>query len=388
MSQPARLRVGLIVNPYAGLGGALALKGSDDVATQALATGAQPMAGERARMALQMLHSLWDRIGWWTGEGPMGGEVLSGLGLSPGTIYPANHPKEGLTSSAADTTELASRLSANRLDLLIFCGGDGTARDVLRGVSSGVPTLGIPAGVKMQSAVFGRTPKDTGVLAKDFLAHSQRAVSELEVMDLDEAGLRQGKIHSRLFGYMTVPASPRRLQGKKVPTPDTDSAIVASIAQRVVDSMVINMCYLIGPGSTTYAVKNALQLKGSLLGVDVVRNGVMLCQDATESQLWAFTQTGPCHVLSSCIGGQGHVFGRGNQQFSPRVLKAIQSGHLTVLASPAKLQSLRGRPFCIDSGDPQTDELFSRPVRVWTGYRDDVWYQIQGSEDAPAPIFC
>lgn len=382
MPTEARFRVGLLINPYAGLGGPLALKGSDGKIVQALAAGGQPLAGGRALQALQTLAPLWSRIDWVSAAAGLGGALLHRLGLPVNIVHQPHETPDGLASSEADTTALTEKLARAQLDLLLFAGGDGTARDVLQGLQAApgradqVPVIGIPAGVKMQSAVFGNSPQASALLAQDFLLNSRRVVAEREVMDLDETLLRQDIVSPQLFGYMAVPVSPRHVQGKKMRSPESDAVTSHAIAQRVVAQLQPGVTYLFGPGSTTFAVKKALGLSGSLLGVDLVRDRQLLLRDATERQIWDAVGTPPCHLFLSCIGGQGHVFGRGNTQLSPRILKQIGPEQLTVLATPGKLQSLRGRPFQVDSGDPMVDRQFSRPTRVWSGLHDGVWYRV------------
>lgn len=376
-----RWRIGLLVNPYAGLGGPLALKGSDGCAVQALQAGALPQAAARATQAILALQPWWPQINWLTGSGPLGEAVLAALGLPAQCCHHAQ-PAGGLQSQAEDSRQLAARLAAQSPDLLLFAGGDGTARDVLSGAGVQQAVLGIPAGVKMQSAVFGHTPQASGLLAARFLSGCRRVTAQQEVMDLDEAALRQGRVQAALFGYMATPVDPRYLQAGKSRAPEGDRVQTEAIAARVQEQLSPGVAHLFGPGSTTYAVKRLLG-GGSLLGVDVWQDGHWRVQDATEAQLWQHVQQGPCQAWVSCIGGQGHVFGRGNQQFSPRILQRLGPVAVTVLATPGKLQSLGGRPLLIDSGDPLLDAAFAGMARVWTGYRDEVRYRLRG-EPPPA----
>lgn len=382
MTQLPRLRVGLLINPYAGVGGRLALKGSDGMIAQAMAAGASPQAAPRARQALGAMKGLWPRIDWFTGSGGLGADVLNALGQTSSVVYHAAWGDSFLQSGAADSVMLAQRLEHEDLDLLLFAGGDGTARDVLKGMLGKTPAIGIPAGVKMQSAVFGVSPLAAGLLAEDFLRHTRRTTCELEVMDLDEDLLRREVVAPQLFGYMQVPVNSQYLQGKKVRSPDSDAFNAQAIASRVVGELQPDVTYLMGPGSTTYSVKSMLQVQGSLLGVDVIRDRKVIQRDATEAQIWDAIQASPCRLLLSCIGGQGHVIGRGNPQLSPRVLQRVGPGKLTVLATQGKLQSLRGRPFHIDSGDAAIDQMYSVPVQVCTGLKDDAWYRILAISNA------
>lgn len=379
MNTETRFRVGLLINPYAGVGGPLALKGSDGMIAIALAAGVIPQAPSRALQCVKAMEMLWPRIDWITGGGALGEDLLHEAGLSAFVVYEAQKEGSGLTSNAVDSVVLASRLTESELDLLLFVGGDGTARDVLKGMQTQIPMIGIPAGVKMQSAVFGVNPMASGLLAVDFLTHRRRPTALLEVMDLDENLIRHDVVAPQLFGYMPVPVNTRHLQGKKVRSPESDAFQAGAIAHRISADMKDGVTYLIGPGSTTFAVKKRLGLQGSLLGFDIVRNREMLLSDATEAQIWAAVQDQSCRLVLSCIGGQGHVIGRGNSQLSPRILKKLNPNELTVLATEGKLRSLGGRPFQIDSGDAVVDDLYSKPVHVYTGLDDEVWYQIQAT---------
>ena len=368
----SRLRVGLIVNPCAGLGGAVALKGSDGVVDEALARGATPQAATRAAHALWAMRPLAAELALITGAGTLGDDAARAAGLAADVIY------EGpARSTAKDTVQLARRLNTLRVDLLLFAGGDGTARDIADGVEETLPVLGIPAGVKMHSGVFATTPQAAGLLALAFLQSTARRVAPQEVMDLDEQAVRAGHVNPMLYGYLSVPEDPRLLQGRKVPAVAGDAVVAEAIAASVIEEMEPGVVYLIGPGSTTSAVKRALGGHASLLGVDAYLDRRLLASDATAAQLEDLVAHRPARALVTCIGGQGHIFGRGNQQFSGAVIRSLGRAGIRVLATPAKLQSLRGRPFIADLQDPEAASAVAGYVEVVSGYRSRAYYRCE-----------
>lgn len=366
------VRVGLIVNPFAGLGGAVALKGSDGVVDEALARGAVPQSGARAAESLTALQPLAGVLNVITGAGALGEEAAHAAGLATDVIYHAP-----MHSTAEDTVHLAQRLNTLRVDLLLFAGGDGTARDVADGVDDSLPVLGIPAGVKMHSGVFATTPRAAGLLALSFLRSKARRVARQEVMDLDEDAVRAGHVHPMLYGYLSVPEDPRLLQGRKVQAANGDAVAAEAIAASVIEEMEPGVVYLIGPGSTTAAVKQALGDRPVLLGVDAYVDGKLLLRDATAAQLEEIVAHRPARALITCIGGQGHIFGRGNQQFSGAVVRRLGRAGIRVLATPAKLQSLSGRPFIVDLRDQVAATEMSGYVEVVSGYRSRAYYRCE-----------
>jgi len=365
--------LGLIINPLAGLGGSVGLKGSDGVAAQALALGAEPRAALRTRQALECLLPLAGRIEFISVPGPMGGDLLAEMGFAHRVL--GELPAAG--STAADTHAAVQQLQEAGCALLLFAGGDGTARDICAVVREDQPVLGIPAGVKMHSGVFATTPQAAGLLALAFLRSTSRRVAPQEVMDLDEQALRAGHVNPMLYGYLSVPEDPRLLQGRKMQAAPGDAVAAEAIAASVIEEMEPGVVYLIGPGSTTSAVKRALGGHASLLGVDAYLDRRLLASDATAAQLEDIVAHRPARALVTCIGGQGHIFGRGNQQFSGAVIRSLGRAGIRVLATPAKLQSLRGRPFIADLQDPEAANAVAGYVEVVSGYRSRAYYRCE-----------
>lgn len=374
------LRIGLIVNPVAGLGGRVGLKGSDgaEVVARALALGAVPEAGARTvrtleRLAAEVGHAAFELL---VAPGPMGEEPVRTAGLGPARVVGAL-PEAGATS-AEDTRRICRELVEDEeLDVLLFAGGDGTAADVLDAVGEAVPVIGIPAGVKIHSAAFAVTPEAAGALAAMLARGSRVRTAEAEVLDLDEDAYRRGEIAPRLVGYLLVPQERRLVQARKAPTPAGERVVREAIAADVVEGMEPGRTYVLGPGTTVRAVAERLGVAKTLVGVDAVRDGELVAADASEASLLELVAEGPAAIVVTPIGGQGFVFGRGNQQIGPRVLRAVGREHVIVVATPWKLASLGGAPLRVDTGDPEVDRWLAGHLRVTTGYRDRAVYHVE-----------
>jgi predicted polyphosphate/ATP-dependent NAD kinase len=369
--------LGLIVNPVAGLGGRVGLKGSDgaEIQRRARELGAQPQAQARAVEALARLHTV-DGLEIITYPGEMGADAVRTAGLEPtvvGEIAPG-------ATTAADTRQAARQMHALGVALLLFAGGDGTARDVYEAVGLAQPALGIPAGVKIHSAVYATHPRSAGELAALYLQGRVEAVREAEVMDIDEEAFRQGALSARLYGYLKVPYRPRLVQSQKVPS-SGEAASVAAIAEDVAAKMEAGVLYVLGPGTTTRAIAEALGVEKTLLGVDVVERGDsgqggedggqrvarLVAADVNEAQLLALLEGRAARIVVTPIGGQGYLLGRGNQQISPRVIARVGREHVVVVSTPDKLHALGTQPLLVDTGDRAVDEMLSGYVTVVTG---------------------
>jgi predicted polyphosphate/ATP-dependent NAD kinase len=366
-------RLGFLVNPLAGLGGTVALKGSDGVAAEALARGAVAQAGARARAVLEALLPWRDRLQILTAEGAMGADMARALGWSPEIVHV---PAAGTT--ADDTRRTAAGLLERRVDLLLFAGGDGTARDICDSVGLTLPVLGIPAGVKMHSGVFAVTPRAAAEVVRLMLEGELVLVDHAEVRDIDEAALREGRVAARYFGEMRVPSEGRYLQQVKCNGREIEALALQEIAAEVTEHMEPGVTYFVGPGTTTAAVMAALGLPNTLLGVDVVRDGALLAADADATTLERCAAAGPCRLILTATGGQGMLLGRGNQQLTPRALKAIGRDGLIVVATHEKLTALQGRPLLMDLPDAALAESFAGFVEVVSGYRHHVLYRLAG----------
>ena len=365
-------RVGLVVNPVAGLGGRVGLKGSDGVEIQARARalGAEPHAQERAVEALEKLAGV-ENLEMVTYPGEMGADAARAAGLAPeviGRIVPGE-------TTAGDTRQAARQMHERGIDLLLFAGGDGTARDVYQAVGLEQPALGIPAGVKIHSAVYATNPASAGRLAALYLQGQVAGLREAEVMDIDEDAFRRGSLQARLYGYLQIPYRASLVQGGKVPS-SGEAASLAAIAEDVAAKMESGCLYILGPGTTTRAIARELGVDKTLLGVDVVRAGPkgqkveLVAADANESKLLELLEAhgGQARIVVTPIGGQGYLFGRGNQQISPRVIERVGKEQIVVVSTPDKLHALGTQPLLVDSGDRAVDEMLAGYVLVVTGY--------------------
>lgn len=362
-------KIGLIVNPVAGMGGKVALKGTDgaSILAQAKQLGAVEEAAEKTKQALSKLIPFRDQLLILTCSGAMGEFLCLDLCLPFQTIYRAADEK---VTTAMDTEQAAKSLAAQGIELLLFAGGDGTARNICQAVGKSVPVLGIPAGVKVQSAVFAVNPGAAGMLIAEILEKGRFSVQEREVLDLDEDTYRTGHVSAALYGYLQVPYERRLVQDAKTGSSvygEEDNDLL-SAAEYIVENMEKGHYYAIGSGSQAKSVSQSLGIEYELLGIDIVLNGKLVQKDVTETDLWNYAQKRPLHLVVSPIGGQGFIFGRGNRQFSSRVLKKVGKDRVVVIASAAKLRSIGGRCLRTDCGDEAADQMLRGYYKVVCGY--------------------
>ena len=370
-----RFRLGLVINPLAGLGGSVGLKGSDGVAEQALALGAEPKAIKRMMQALEVIAPFAKVIEIITASGVMGEDAANALGFNTRVVYQTPDKTQ-----AVDTQAVVRTLLNEPLDLLLFAGGDGTARDVYSVFEQAViddklPVLGVPAGVKIHSGVYGITPHAAGMVVKMLLEGELVSLMSADVMDIDEVAFRQGTVRAKRFGELLVPAEPRYVQAVKMGGKEVDELVLADIAADVIQQMEDEL-YIMGSGSTVAFVMEELGLDNTLLGVDLIQDKALVASDLTAKQLLDFTQDKPAKLVITLIGGQGHILGRGNQQLSPELIRRLGKDNIIILATKTKLKALEGRPLIVDSGDPQLDRELCGYYKVTTGYHDYVMYQV------------
>ena len=373
-------RLGLIVNPIAGMGGRVGLKGTDgaEILARAQALGAVPEAPNRASVALRQLLGLPGGLDLLAFGGDMGEDVARSAGFQPVVIGRA----ESAPSTGEDTRRAALAMADARVDLLLFAGGDGTARDIHQAVDRRVTVLGIPAGVKIHSAVYAVTPRAAGQLAAMFLDGRVAHLRDAEVMDIDEQEFRANRLSAALHGFLRIPFDEGRVQSMKAGRVQPEESALEQIAYRLVDEMLPGGIYIIGPGTSTRVLKQQLGIDGSLLGVDVVRDRRLIARDAGEHELLEILADDPAAttwIIVTIIGGQGYIFGRGNQQISPRVLNRVGRDHIRVIATRQKVAALGGRPLLVDTGDPAADALLSGYIRVVVGYNDELVMRVAAS---------
>lgn len=387
----SKFKLGFIINPIAGLGGSVALKGSDGeyITEQAVALGATPKANSRAEQALVLLVPYKNDLIIYTASDEMGENCARKLGFSVVVIYCS---KSGKTT-ASDTENAVQALKKSSIDILLFAGGDGTARNVCAtvGVNSenSFPVLGIPAGCKIHSGVYAISPKAAGRVIELMITKQLVSLTEADVMDIDECLFRQGVVKAKRYGEMQVPSELRYVQAVKSGGKELDELVLQDIAADIIENMEDEL-FIIGSGSTTAFLMEELSLENTLLGVDAVCQHELLTNDLTESKLWRLLQdyknkSVNVKLVITLIGGQGHIFGRGNQQLSPRVIRQImaqQGGkeNILIIATKAKLAALNSRPLIADTGDSELDQQLCGYYSILTGYKDHVLYQLSSPE--------
>lgn len=365
-------KIGFVINPIAGMGGSVGLKGTDDLLEEAIKRGASAEAHIKAEIAISKILEIKDKFEIYTGPKTLGEQVLLKLGITPNVV------EIELCENSGDTKTLCQKFSRESVDLVIFAGGDGTARDVMDSVDNAIPVIGIPAGVKIHSGVFAKRPNEAGILLERYIKGELRGVQKAEVMDIDEDLYRRGEISAKLYGYLEVPYDTKLLQGKKSRSLSSDSANQQSIAWDIVDNMEKDVLYIIGPGSTTNHILNTLELEGSLIGFDAVLNKRLKGRDLAEKDILNLITDFECEkvrLILTPIGGQGIILGRGNQQLSSKVLRLISRKNIIIVATKTKLSELRGTPFVIDLIDRELCERLRGYMQVVTGYHEYAIYK-------------
>jgi predicted polyphosphate/ATP-dependent NAD kinase len=372
------MKIGFLINPVAGMGGKVALKGTDGEETQRLARelGALPISDMRALSAVKEFVHAAAGHEFYSVSGVMGAEVLKENGIDNVKIlYSAP-----LNTTAADDTKRAVLMMLEAgVDLIVFAGGDGTARDICSVVGDKVPVVGIPAGVKIHSGVYAKKPRDAGMLIRNFLFNKVKRYKTAEVVDIDEDAFRQNAVRAKLYGYMKVPDDSEFMQDRKSGSSYSDEDEAADIAGYIAKNMHADSIYLVGSGTTTDALMKRLGLRGTLLGVDAVADGALIGADLTEKQIVMLLESyerEKRHLIITVIGGQGHIFGRGNQQLSPDVLRMIPKGNITVIATSSKMAQLFGKPLVADTGDAALDDEFKGYIPVVTGLNRQVMAKV------------
>jgi len=382
------MKIGFVINPLAGIGGSVGLKGSDgkDIVDLALSRGAQPQATARAMLAMQEIKQAGtnaEQFSFLTAGDSMGETVLRALDLPCEVLY-----KSGGQTTPEDTKKVIALFVENNIDLLVFVGGDGTARDVLDALSSNneqgslqTPVVGIPAGVKIHSAVYSITPLHAGEIINLILEGEPLTLHEAQVMDLDEQAFREGKVIAKCYGYLSVPVDDTRMQLIKQGGIDSDEAALQDMAADIIETMEQDVYYLIGSGSTTAEIMNQLSLPNTLLGIDIVFSEELIASDVDERSILEIINNHPVKIIVTVIGGQGHVFGRGNQQLSGKIIGHVinQPGgqsNIIIIATNEKLRSLGTHPMIADTGSNDLDTQLAGLYTVVTGYQQKTLYKL------------
>lgn len=369
-------RLGIIINPYAGLGGSVGLKGSDgqEIITEALARGAEARASKRMERALACLRDQRDALHIYCYRGDMGEHSAKALGFAYSVIGAPLHQQ----TSAEDTQNAARQLRDLGVDLLLFAGGDGTARNIADAIGLTQVVLGVPSGVKMHSGVYAITPEAAGQIVLRLLKHELVTLAECDVRDIDEEAFRRGQVRARWYASLRVPEAPQFLQQVKNSGAQIDELAQHEAACELLEQLDDEILYILGPGSTTQVFLQELGLEGSLLGVDLLHQRKLIAQDVSAQEIIAAVNKYPdaVRIVVTAIGGQGHIIGRGNQQITPEILRRVGKQNIHVIATREKIRALQGRPLLVDSNDPELDQSFRGYIPVITGYRETLLYPV------------
>lgn len=369
------MKLGFIVNPIAGMGGKVGLKGTDgtEILQRARELGAEPEAPKKAIKALEILTPLRDKLRIITCPGDMGENEAVAAGFVPTVIG------DRKDDTGPEDTEQAARHMLNLgVDLLLFAGGDGTARNIYNAIGAKMPALGIPAGVKIHSAVYANHPRSAGEVALKYLQGELETLREAEVMDIDEEAFRQGQVTAELYGYLQVPYERQLVQSLKAGRTEGEEAALDAVADRIIDEMELDVLYIIGPGTSTRPIMDKLNLPNTLLGVDLIKNRRLVASDVSEQEILRHLDGQQAKIIVTVIGGQGYIFGRGNQQLSAKVIQKVGKKNIRIIATKNKIVSLRGQPLLVDTGDDEVNAEFNDYMRVVTSYNEEMMYKVQG----------
>ena len=364
-------RIGFVVNPIAGMGGRVGLKGTDGVLKEAIKRGAKPVAPIKTGEMLEEYISNYsnkDKIQWYTCSGGMGGDLLKKAGINNFEIV-YNSSDE---TFADDTRKACVKFCEINVDLIVFCGGDGTARDVFVAVDKKVPILGVPSGVKMHSGVFGVNTSAVAKMLHEFV-NKRLTIGDVEILDLDEDLYRKGEWNIRLFGIAMGIVEPTYVQvGKTFYESVSDDEVKDELAEHIIDEIEQNsdFLFLFGSGGTIDYIARKMNIDNTLLGIDAVYQKKLVGTDLNEKGILRLLDKYPkAKLVLSPIGAQGFILGRGNLQLSPQVVRKIGLDNIIVVSTPSKLVStplLR-----VDTGDKKLDHDFMEKefMMVVIGYR-------------------
>lgn len=366
------IQIGFLINPIAGMGGRVGLKGTDGVLKKAVKLGAQPLAQKKAEEMLKEFYTIFSNhhdLYWVTCDGDMGRNELEAVGVKNIRVVYSSSRK---STTAYDTKEACKQFLDHQIDLLVFCGGDGTARDIFNIIDKKIPLLGIPAGVKMHSGVFGINTNATAKMLAEFI-NNRLTVGDVEIMDLDEELYRKGEWKVRLFGIVQGIIEPNFIQvGKACFESISDNDVKDELAEHINDELekYQDWLFLFCSGGTIDYIAKKLNIEHTLLGIDVVYKKQLVGKDVNEKKILKLLKKYPkAKIILSPIGAQGFILGRGNLQLSPAVINKIGIENIIIVATPSKLAHtpiLR-----VDTGDKTVDYLFKKReyFMVVIGYR-------------------
>jgi predicted polyphosphate/ATP-dependent NAD kinase len=354
-------KIGLIVNPIAGMGGSVGLKGTDGAAYEkALALGARPVTPVRTKELFSHLRDK-EKIELFAAPGSMGENHIRDA-----DIYYTVVGKVEQKSTAEDTKRLAGEMLNRQIELLIFVGGDGTARDVHDAIGLNRPVVAVPSGVKVFSAVFALNCRAAARMVDAFIEGAHTVVEE--VLDIDEEAFRDNVLASTLYGYLLVPAVRDYLQRGKEASSTGISTVESKrmIASYIIQRMDKDTLHLLGPGTTVKAITDQLGLGKTLLGVDALANGKLVGSDINEKGILSVIEKfKERKIVVTPLGGNGFIFGRGNKQFTPEVIKMVGTENIIVVGTQDKLNKLQA--LRVDTGDSDLDQALAGYTEVIVG---------------------
>ena len=373
--ESGKLIVGLIINPIAGVGGRLGLKGSDDekeIWAKIKSGEGKQISLDRAKRFLKTIEDVKKNVIFLTFANEMGETLLEEMKFNYDIVGKTKEAKP----SRDDTKNAAQIILKKGAKLIVFVGGDGTACDVFDAVQDKVPLLAVPSGVKMHSACFALNPEIAGVIFKQFY-NGDLNLTQSEVMDIDEQAFREGRVSAELRGMVIIPFLKAAFQGGKMASSSSfdEKHDQLVIAERVSDDMDRDTLYLLGSGTTCKAVADYLKLEKTLLGVDAVYNRQIIAMDLNEKQMLELLEKYPkSKIIVTVIGNQGFVFGRGNQQLSPAVIRKVGKENIMLIATVSKLE--KTEKLRVDTGDLDLDKELQGFIRVITSYHEDLLMRI------------
>ena len=367
-------KVGFLVNPVAGMGGAVGLKGTDGKKTlqEAIRKGAKSVSPQRGLRYLEEVQRLNKDVEFLIAPGRMGENIALQLKLEHDLVG-----RIGRTTTSEDTVRIARLMKRRNADLIVFCGGDGTARDLLKGVGLDAPALGVPAGVKIYYSVFAINASAAAESTVAFL-HNEIPWRLGEVVDVDETAFRENRLSVKLFGHLTTPDSGPLMQESKSTAGSSEDNELDAIAEYFQEKFDPAYNYILGPRSTLERIAKRFGAKKTLLGIDAISgNGTLLGADMDETGILGLVGKSPTRIVISPIGGQGFLFGRGNQQITPDVIRKVGIENITVVGSRNKIQALHPRRLLTDTGDDDVDRQLRGYIRVITGYREEMVVKVE-----------
>lgn len=365
-------KIGLIVNPIAGMGGSIGFKGTDgEIIKEVLQMGAKPVSPKRINQLLESIINK-EKILFFVAPGKMGEDYVQNKGYDYVVIGEIDE-----YTTAEDTKRIAKQMNEKGIELLIFCGGDGTARDIYDAIGIKIPVVAIPSGVKMYSSVFAINPKAAAQIIDMFLEQAVETL-EKEVLDIDEELVRKDILAAQLYGYLKVPKILNLIQSSKT-TSNIGRTVEENkqeIAEYIIENMQVDVLYLLGPGTTTKSIMDNLNLHKTLLGIDAILDKKLIGQDLNErSILELLSKHSHAEIIVSPIGGQGFIFGRGNKQLTSEILKTIGVKNIKIIATEEKLRYLD----ClrVDIGDNEVDNMLRGFGKVIIGYKEELVLPIE-----------